>query len=64
MQGKTIQPTAELTDFQAWILAQFLKRVGFPDFRNNARDDDEAYAMRDAAELVRRALGESGVAPR
>jgi hypothetical protein len=64
MQGKTIQLTAELTDSQAWNLAQFLKRIGFSDFRNNARDDDEAYAMRDAAELVCRALAESGVAPR
>jgi hypothetical protein len=64
MQGKTIQLTAQLTDSQAWNLAQFLKRVGFSDFRNNARDDDEAYAMRDAAEQVRRALAERGVAPR
>lgn len=64
MQGKMIQLTAELTDSQAWNLAQFLKRVGFSDFRSNARDDDEAYAMRDAAEQVRRALAESGVAPR
>jgi len=49
---------------QAWTLAQFLKRVGFSDFRVNAQDDDEAYAMRDAADLVRVALRDAGFAPR
>jgi hypothetical protein len=33
-----------------------LKRVRFQQFRINAQDDDEAYAMRDAAEHVRKAL--------
>lgn len=54
----------ELTDAEAWNLAQFLKRVRFSDFRANAQDDAEAYAMRDAAERVRHALTEAGYAPR
>ena len=54
----------ELTDAEAWNLAQFLKRVGFSDFRTNAQDDDEARAMRDAADRVRVALAEVGYAPR
>ncbi len=54
----------ELTDAQAWHLAQFLKRVGFSEFRSNAQDEDEAYAMRDAAVCVRDALTDAEYAPR
>ena len=53
-----------LTAEDAWDLAQFLKRVGYQEFRINAADDDEAYRMRDAANLVRKALAQSGFAPR
>lgn len=44
--------------------AQILKRVGFSDYMNNAMDKEEAYAMLDAGERVRRALAEVGFAPR
>ncbi len=63
-QTKSIRLSANLTDAQAWNLAQFLKRVGFSEFRSNAQDEQEAYAMRDAAEIVRKALAEEGYAPR
>jgi hypothetical protein len=63
-QPKTVRLAVELTDAAAWNLAQFLKRVGFSDFRTHAQNDDEAYAMRDAAEIVRLALAEAGYAPR
>ena len=62
--AKTIDLAVTLTDAQAWHLAQFLKRVGFSDFRGNAQDNDEAYAMRDAADRVRVALADAGYAPR
>ena len=62
--AKTVRLVVELTDAQAWHLAQFLKRVGFADFRSNAQDNDEAYAMRDAADQVRVALADAGYAPR
>lgn len=62
--AKTVTLTVELTDAEAWNLAQFLKRVGFSDFRTNAQDDQEAYAMRDAADRVRVALADVGYAPR
>ena len=62
--AKTVRLVVELTDAQAWHLAQFLKRVGFSDFRSNAQDNDEAYAMRDAADRVRVALADAGYAPR
>lgn len=61
---KEITITATLTDEQAWNLAQFLKRVCFSDFRNNAQDEAEAYSMIDAAERVRRALADAGYDPR
>ena len=54
----------ELTDTQARHLAQFLKRVGFADFERCARDQDEAYAMQEAAGGLRRALAEVGYEPR
>lgn len=56
--------TAEMTDDQAFALAQFLKRAGFSDYRANAVNDSEAYEMQDAAERVRDALAEQGFAPR
>ena len=61
---KIISLAVDLTDDSAWHLAQFLKRVGFAEFRSNAQDDDEAYAMRDAAAQVRKALVDAGYAPR
>jgi dissimilatory sulfite reductase (desulfoviridin) alpha/beta subunit len=63
-ETKLILLAVELTDAQAWHLAQFLKRVGFAEFRNNAQDDDEAYGMRDATEHLRKMLAEAGYAPR
>lgn len=49
---------------EAWALAQFLKRVGYSDYRALAASDDEAAAMRDAGERLRQALAEQGYAPR
>lgn len=61
---KTVTLAVELTDAQAWHLAQFLKRVGFSAFCSNAENEDEAYVMRDAAGRVREALTDAGYAPR
>jgi hypothetical protein len=55
---------AELTDQEAEDFAQFLKRVGFSDYRNNAVDLDEAYRMLAVGEKIRNALAEAGYAPR
>lgn len=46
---------------QALALAQFVKRVGWSEIRQNAVSDDEAYTMRNA---LCKTLGESGYAPR
>lgn len=53
-----------LTDAQAMALAQFVKRVGWSEFRSNAIDDDEAYVIRDAFDALRLELGVHGYSPR
>ena len=56
--GVTI--AVDLSAGDALDLAQFLKRVGFSEFRANAVDNDEAYRMLHAGEKVRQALAEVG----
>jgi hypothetical protein len=56
--------TATLTEIQALAFAQFLKRVGLDGYRLLSADTDEAYAMQDAGEALRKALAEQGYAPR
>jgi len=54
----------ELTDNQALALAQFVKRVGWTEWRQNAVDDAEAYLMRDAFDQLARSLADGGYSPR
>jgi dissimilatory sulfite reductase (desulfoviridin) alpha/beta subunit len=56
--------TLELSDAQAWALAQFVKRVGWSEFRSNAQDDNEADAIRDAVDQLQKCLTQVGFAPR
>lgn len=56
--------TAHLSDEEAQALAQFLKRVGFVEWRQNAVDEAEAYLMRDGCDKVASALAEVGYSPR
>jgi hypothetical protein len=56
--------TVELTERQAMALAQFVKRVGWTQFRTNAIDDDEAYLIREAIDAVQRELRVQGYSPR
>jgi hypothetical protein len=60
----TVAITLELSDAQAWSLAQFVKRVGWSEFRANAQDNDEAYEIRDAVDQLQKCLNEAGFAPR
>ncbi len=53
-----------LAEGQAEALAQFVKRVGWSEFRANAVDDDEAREIRAAVDALQRALAEAGFAPR
>lgn len=61
---KDVNVNLALDEGQAWALAQFVKRIGWQEFRGNAVDDDEAYAIRDSVDLLAKALAESGFAPR
>ena len=54
----------ELTDDQAHALSQFVKRVGWAEWRQNAASDEEAYLMRDAFDQLARGLAEQDYTPR
>lgn len=59
-----VQIKAELTDAEALAVAQFLKRVGWSEWRQNAVDDEEAATMRAGCEVLAKAFAEAGFAPR
>jgi len=61
---KEVAITVTLTGLEAWQYAQFLKRVCFSHYRENATNDGEAYTMVHAGEKIRDALREMGYAPR
>jgi len=63
-QEHTIEINVILTETQAWLFAQFLKRACFSDYRSHATSEAEAYHMIEAGEQIRRALAEHGYAPR
>lgn len=54
----------DLTSEESEALAQFLKRVGFSDFRKLSTSDEEAYTMQSGAEKIRRFLAKDGFSPR
>lgn len=60
----TVTVRLVLNDLHAMALAQFVKRVGWSEIRQNAVDDAEAYEMRDALRRLADALAECGYAPR
>jgi dissimilatory sulfite reductase (desulfoviridin) alpha/beta subunit len=62
--GCLVEVWLRLPDEEALALAQFVKRVGWSEFRQNAVDEAEAYTIRAAIDLLRKALAESGYAPR
>jgi hypothetical protein len=61
---KDVTITVTLSDEQASVFAQFLKRVCFSDYEQRATSQAEAYMMRDGGEKVREALKRKGYAPR
>lgn len=64
MKARTVDIALTLTDREAWVYAQFLKRVTFSDYRQRAINEDETYTMIDAGERLRDALRKAGYAPR
>lgn len=61
-----VRVTVDLTKREAWEFAQFLKRVGFSDYRALCEpyNTDAPYLMIDAGEKIRAALARQGFAPR
>ena len=62
--GVPLDLRIELSREQAWAFAEFLKRVAVDDYHRLAVNLDEAYAMQDAGDAIRRTLAEQGYAPR
>lgn len=60
----SVTVTLNLDSGNAWALAQFVKRIGWTEIRQNAVDDTEAYDMRDAIDALQKALSEAGISPR
>ena len=56
--------TVNLTTHQAEAFAQFLKRVGLPNYAALAQGQQEAYAMLSAGEAIRDELARAGYSPR
>lgn len=59
-----IEVRVELSEAEAEALAQFVKRIGWTEWRNNARHDIEADLMRQACDRLREALAQAGYNPR
>lgn len=62
MTTTTIKIILEVAEAEA--LAQFVKRVGFDEIRQNAQNDEEAYAIREAINKLQTALDFAGYSPR
>lgn len=50
--SKKIALKVELSEEEALAFAQYLKRSGFSDYRQNATSEQEAYLMRDAGDVI------------
>ncbi len=63
---KTVAVNLELTEDQAWALAQFVKRAHFGTCErlSDPTDKEEPQLMMNALLVIQRALRESGYAPR
>ena len=64
VQPVFVDITASLPAPQAWALAEFCKRVGWQELRQNAANEGEAYDMRAALANLQTALAEAGFNPR
>ena len=63
-ESRSITVTLQLSDEEAWALAQFAKRVGWSEVRCNAKGDGEGQLIRSGVEQVAAALRHAGYASR
>ncbi len=61
---KKIVLNVELTEDQAEAMAEFLKRLGWAEWREKAVSDEQAYEFKDACGVVQTALAGAGFSPR
>lgn len=64
ISGNSHDEFAELTNAQAWALAELCKRITWSDCRSNAVSDEEAYLMIDATAKLGAILARVGFSPR
>lgn len=64
LTNEPVTITVELCSEEAWAFAEFLKRAGFTDYRENAVNDEEAYLMRYAGTKIQKALADRCISPR
>ncbi|EDC6187939.1 hypothetical protein GAV31_22600 [Salmonella enterica subsp. enterica] len=64
MNNEKVTVALELTEDEAWALAQFVKRTSHSDCEKIATSEDEAYLMMDGVNAVMRSLAEAGISPR
>lgn len=60
----TLTLELNINEQTAMALAQFVKRVGWLEFRQNAKDEQEAYLIGDGVAALQRGLNQAGYAPR
>ena len=60
----TLTLELNINEQTAMALAQFVKRVGWQEFRQNAKDEQEAYLIGDGVAALQRGLSQAGYAPR
>jgi hypothetical protein len=60
MRDTPVELVLRLTDEEAAALAAFLRRAGYSEFRECAKDNGEAYRMLHAASELRASLGRVG----
>lgn len=64
MSEKTVKVSVELSDDEAYALAQFVKRVHMDTCRLHAQNDREADQISEAFIRLRMSLADAGYAPR
>jgi hypothetical protein len=64
MDERLINLNVELNETEAMAFAQFLKRVGYEDFKTFSVSSEEAYLMQSAGESIRKALALKNISPR
>jgi hypothetical protein len=64
MDEKIIAVDFVLSEAEAQALAQFVKRVGWQEIRQNAQNEDEAYLIKSGIAAVQSGLNRAGYSPR